>query len=97
MKNDILLDENLDLKIENGDFATGESTEQHQQLLLLTKKGDWREWPVVGVGLVSWLKDDQDNGDLRGEIKREFEKDGMQVKSIKFDQDGNIDINALYP
>lgn len=91
---DILLNEDFDLLIENGDLVIGESTNQHQQLLLLTKKGDWKENPTVGVGLAGYLKDDADS-DLLGAIRTEFEKDGMTVNSIELKNEDFI-IDAHY-
>lgn len=78
---DILLDAEFDLLITAGDFVTGESTRQHQQLLLLTEKGELREFPTRGVGLASWLND-EGPGDLNSQIKREYELDGMRVLQI---------------
>jgi hypothetical protein len=47
---DILLDDNNDLRIENGDFVVGDSTKQHQKLLLMLSKGDTRQFALDGVG-----------------------------------------------
>lgn len=91
---DILLDEEFDLLFENGDLATGESTEQHQQLLLLCNKGDLREDTTVGVGIQQFLKDEEDGG-LLGEIKKEFERDGMDVRKVGMEDD-KIVVNAAY-
>ena len=92
--NDLLLNENGDLFIINGNLIVAESTIQHQRLLLETTKGDWRENPLAGVGAAGFLKDDL-QGELFSEIKKEFEKDGMQVTNITLD-DENIIINAAY-
>lgn len=92
--NDILLNDDFDLRFENGDLVIGESTKQHQQLLVLTKKGDWKENPTVGVGVAAYLKDDADT-DLLGAIRTEFEKDGMIVNSIEKNNEDFI-IDAHY-
>lgn len=93
--NDILLDINYDLQIENGDLVTGNSDEQHQQLLLVCNKGDFKENPTICVGVERWLKDEDDVSGLLGEIKSEFEKDGMKVNSVLL-TDGKLDIDASY-
>jgi hypothetical protein len=92
---DILLDENNELGFYSGDLASGESTRQHQQLLLLSNKGDWREYPTVGVGLAGYLKDD-DFHTVLSDIKSEFQTDGMRIKTIALDESGNLNIDATY-
>ncbi|MEO0337579.1 MAG: oxidase [Bacteroidota bacterium] len=91
---DILINDGFDLEIENGDFLIGQSTRQHQALLLLTEKGEWREFPLRGVGAVRWINDDL-SGDLNGAIKREYEADGMVVNGVKGNIE-NLQIEAYY-
>jgi hypothetical protein len=80
--NDFLLDTNFDLFWQDGDLATGDCDLQNQQLLLLIEKGELREFPMRGVGSQSWLLDDRQFGDYNGAVKREFEADGMTVRSL---------------
>jgi len=91
---DLLIDENWDLILLNGDLTVGESTIQHQRLLLATSKADWRENVLTGVGTVAYLKDEQ-YGELLSETKKEFEKDGMLVTKVNL-VDDNIIVNATY-
>lgn len=93
---DILLDDNFDLRIENGDFLTGDGTLQHQQLLLLIQKGELREFPTRGVGIRDWMLDDVQQGDLNTAIKREFEADGMTVEQVRTSPTGKINVKAYY-
>ena len=39
---DLLLDDDLDMCVKGGDLAIGESTVQHQALLLFANQGEWR-------------------------------------------------------
>jgi len=93
MPNDLIL-EDYDLQIKNGDFVVGESTRQHQNLLLLADKGEFKQFPTIGVGILRYLEDY--NGDnLAREIRTEFNRDGMTVREIKF-TGSKIDITATY-
>jgi len=92
---DIKIDERFDLLFADGDFVIEESTEQHQQLLLLSNKGDWRENPATGVGALAYLKDVKEDSGLMPEIKEQFEKDGMQVNNIQ-ETDTGFNIDAFY-
>jgi hypothetical protein len=95
MMKDILIDNTTyEEKITNGDFVTGESTLQHQKLLLETAKGDWKESPVVGVGAAAYLKEEDESG-LLTEIKSQFELDGMNVKKVAYNNE-QITIDANY-
>lgn len=93
---DILLDDNFDLRIQAGDFLTGDATLQHQQLLLLIQKGELRESPTRGVGIRDWMLDDVQQGDLNTAIKREFEADGMTVEQVRTTPAGKINVKAYY-
>lgn len=92
--NDFKLNTDLDLDIANGDFVTGNATSEHQELLIYTVKGDWKENPTIAVGAAGYLKDEDVNG-LLGEIKKEFERDGMNVKSVDY-TDEKITVDAAY-
>jgi len=91
---DYLLDD-FDLAIDNGDFVVGESTSQHQQLLLLLNKGELRQYPKTGVGAITFSNDDQLGG-LYTEIQQQFEADGMQIEKLVVNSNGTVDIKARY-
>ncbi len=94
MPTDILLN-NFDLAYNaNGEIVRGESTLQHQQLLLLCSKGEFKESPTACVGAYGFLKDDNVS-DFLAEVKKEFERDGMQVNSLKL-VDGVLKFDAPY-
>lgn len=89
-----------DLQIANGDFVQGETSAQHQSLLLRMKKGELRQYPKTGVGIDNFLLDDVP-GDIYGEIQKQFEADGMTIRKmdVSFSDDGTKlepEIDAFY-
>ena len=71
-----------DLMIANGDFVKGESTLQHQSLLIRLKKGELRQYPKTGVGIEEYLLDEE-AGNAYAEVRKQFEADGMSVGKIE--------------
>lgn len=93
MAKDILLDENGDLKIENGDLVIGDSSQQEIEQLVTGFKGEFKEFPIMGVGISKFLKT---RGALTAavkEIKIQLKSDGFNVNTVKI-QDQNIFIDA---
>lgn len=91
---DILLDDDLDLKIADGDFVIGVSDNQQQNLLLVCNKGSFKDVPDVCVGLQNYLES-EDPAKMIAEINRQFTADGMDVKSIEINN-GKLLIDAGY-
>lgn len=97
---DILLDETFDLIIEKeatdkGDFLIEESTKQHQALILMANKGEFKQNPLVGVGVSLYLEDDR-LGAMKSELQQQLYLDGMTVDELRIFNDGRIFINAGY-
>jgi hypothetical protein len=84
-----------DLLFDNGDLVIHDATTQHQKDILIAAKGDYREFPDVGVDLINWLDDDA-LGDLPAAIQEEFEKDGMTVTKVQVTESGKTEIEASY-
>lgn len=100
MPYDILLDGDFDLAFVDGDLSIGGSTRQHQNLILVSEPGEWREFPTCGVGIHSKLLGDNP-GVVVSEIKRQFERDGMTVTLVKGkispSGQAKIETDAYYP
>ncbi|MFV0313254.1 MAG: hypothetical protein ACK5KN_16625 [Dysgonomonas sp.] len=94
MPYDLILDGNDDILIEDGDFVIDESTLQHQRLLLLCNKGEFKEFPSRCVGLNNYLETHRTEA-LAREIDVDFSKDGMKVSKIRIDVP-NLEIEADY-
>lgn len=95
MPTDLLLDENLELLIVDGDFIFGESTAQHQKTLILSDKGEFKEVPMRGVGARHFLEDAAPDNLARA-IRQEFSIDGMTVRKIQIAPDLTIQVEANY-
>lgn len=93
---DILRDSTGDLKIKDGDFVIGESTTQHQTDILLSQKGDFKQWPTLGVGLFNFLLGDDSVDEFKQVVQAEFENDGMEINSLNIKPDGKYNIDANY-
>lgn len=93
---DLLLDADLDLSFRGGDLDVGESTEQHQQLLLLSEPGDWRENPAVGVGIQTMLLDDAGGVAMLAAITDQLEADGQVITELTMTAEGALFLLAAY-
>jgi hypothetical protein len=92
---ELLLDKNGDLTIQNGDFTTGFSDNQHQEHILIATKGEYKEFPEIGVGIVQMLSDD-DWTSVLIEAKKNLEYDGVKINNVKFEENGNLTIDGYY-
>lgn len=95
------LHDNDDLLIADGDFVVGESTQQHQSLLIRLKKGELRQYPKTGVGVDDFLLDDN-AGDIYLEIQRQLEADGNVIRDItvrlnEVENKLETEVDAYYP
>ncbi len=84
-----------DLQIKNGDFVVGYSNEQHQKHILLANKGEYKEFPEVGVGIVQMIADDLYT-EMLIETKKQLEYDGMEIDDISLDEYGKMLIEGIY-
>ena len=92
---DILLDKNGELAIVNGDRVLGFSDYAHQEHILMSAKGEFKEFPELGVGLNRMLSDD-DYMPFLIDAKKNLEYDGMKINNIKFEENGNLNIDGYY-
>jgi len=91
---DFRLNENGDLAIVNGDFVIADATSQHQEHIIVAQKGEYKEFPEIGVGIENMVLDENPRKILT-QIRRNFEYDGMKVNSLDFTEDSII-IDAPY-
>lgn len=88
---DYILDDNDDLIINSsGDFAEDDEGLQIQKDLFITSKNDWKENPTIGIGIEFYI-DNEDPDSLYKEIREQYTKCGMKIKSIE-NENGKIKI-----
>ncbi len=92
---DILLDQDFTLLIEGIDFKLCDGNHQNQGLILLANKGEFRQFPFMGVGLLQYLHDER-VGELKGDLTEQLQLDGMTVRKIKVSRQGQVEIDASY-
>jgi len=92
MRQDIIVDpkDSNDLVVYQGDFFIGYSDFQHAAHIVEADQGQYKQWPLVGIGIRRYL-----NGDIDGAVRRliqvQLESDGMKTRNIAF-SDGELKI-----
>lgn len=99
----ILLNDSGDLRIEVvrddkgmiiSGLVVGDVTEQNQRIILFAEKGEIKSAPLMGVGLASYL-DDENPSELLREIRINLREDGQKVRQCGF-VDGKLKIVGGY-
>lgn len=93
---DVLHDKG-DLLFSEGDFAVGASDEQHIDDIVWGEKGNFRESPALGVGIMQYINSPHTTltrTELEGKIKRQLEFDGFSVWDTRVLPDFELYINA---
>jgi uncharacterized protein YjgD (DUF1641 family) len=84
----------MDLLIENDGMQFGDVVKQNQKIILLAEKGELKNNPLSGVGIASFL-DDDDISELLREVRTNLRRAGQTVTKCMFDN-GNLIIEAKY-
>lgn len=83
MRQDILLDNNNDLQLYNGDFVTDNSDQQHVEHIVHAQKGEYKNYPITGFGVVNYLKKtNRVKSDFKRDLKIQLENDNYQNPKI---------------
>ena len=83
-----------DLLIQNGKMTIGETTPQNQAFLLVSHNGDFKENPLIGVGLPD-IVNDNDFEAWKRSITEQFELDGQRIDKMELTSKGLI-LEASY-
>ena len=84
-----------DLEINDGDFVIDESDNQHQKHILIAYKGEYKQYPEIGVGIEQMLNED-DITPVLIEAKKNLQYDGVDVNDIYFSDEGKLIIDGKY-
>lgn len=93
--NDILLNDLGDAMINNGDFATGESINQQQALILIAHQGEFKMSPEIGVGIADLLLGEE-LLEYRHKIRNHFMMDGLKINRLDLYELGKLKIDVEY-
>jgi len=92
---DLLCDTDFDLLIEDGDLSMGFADLENQQHIILANKGEYKQHPEVGAGIVNMINEDSPTAILL-EIKKQLEYDGMTIENLSFTDKGTINAEGTY-
>lgn len=88
---DMILDSGNSMTIYNGDFVVDESIDQNIKLICEYDKGWLKQFPKLGIGMESMINGVLDSR-LKNKIQAELKLDGIKIKEIYTDVDGNVKI-----
>lgn len=80
---DIDLDDDLDLRIVDGDFVIAESDQNHIINIIKATKGGFKQFPLLGVGIDQYIGAPLIQQILKREISVHLESDNYRVNEIK--------------
>jgi len=76
MRQDILRGENGGLAFANGDFAIGQSDQQHVEDIIDLQPGEIKEFPVIGFGAINYIKRTITVDEFKRDLKIQLNMDG---------------------
>lgn len=82
MRQDILRKENGDLMFANGDFAIGQSDQQHVMDILDLQPGELKEFPLAGFGAINYIKRTITEDEFKRDLKIQLNFDGYTNAKI---------------
>ena len=83
MSKDILLDDNNDLKILNGDFDFGDSEMQEVGQILQSTQGEWKMTPILGPNLYRFIKSKTSKSEIEATVAIHLAIDNKDFKTLR--------------
>ena len=87
---DILLGDDGDLIIKNGDFLVGDSDVQHVNDIIEASPGYYKQFPILGVGIDSYMNSSGKEQQLNNAIRINLESDSYQLNGVDILTDAGI-------
>ncbi len=87
MASDILLEDNGDFKVVNGDFAVDYSDDQHIDLIMRSNPGDIKDHPLLGIGIDKYLNSPLSQGiqqRISRDVRLHLQSDNAKNISVSF-------------
>jgi hypothetical protein len=75
MRTDILVDETGSLLFKGGDFATGQSDQQHIGDIFMAQPGEYKAFPMVGFGAINYIKTRVTESEFKRDLKIQLQYD----------------------
>lgn len=81
---DFLLDDDNDIQFDaNGELVIGESELQDVALIIQTNPGEWKEDPIMGLGLPRFVKSKENQQLIERELKIQLTRDNKDYNRVK--------------
>lgn len=84
-----------DLKIENGSIKLGDTTMQNVYLLFNINQGELKEDPIVGLNLLKMIRVGDNKEKIRKTIEIGLARIGLNIEDIKSDIDLIVNKNEI--
>ncbi|MGG7468675.1 hypothetical protein [Chryseobacterium arthrosphaerae] len=82
MRKDILVNENHETMIRNGDFVIGDSDRQHVIDITFAHPGEYKNYPLIGFGAILQIKKNIDNNLFKRNLSIQLEYDDYHNPEI---------------
>jgi len=94
-RRDLHSGDNSDLVIDTnaGDFIIRDSDTAHIDNIVGTNAGEWKQYPLLGVGIINLLNGSAGLETARRLITTQLEEDGYEVEDIPL-ENGFLDVQA---
>ena len=80
---DILLDNNDDLVIQNGDFVIEDSKWQEVGIIIRLNQGELKSDPVLGPSLIKKMKSNNSNLEIEEALRLHLKRDNKNYDELK--------------